>query len=181
MKIEKNIFPNVAIITPDVFYDKTGYFMETFNRVDMSQGGIPVSFCQDNESYSTYGVIRGLHFQKPPYTQAKLVRVVKGEILDVIVDMNPHSITFGRYFSVVLSAENKKQLFVPEGYAHGFATLSSEAIVVYKCSEYYNKASESGVIYNDAKLNIDWIIPEADRIVSEKDLNLPTFNSHFNK
>lgn len=162
------------IIHPDVYKDKRGYFFETFNEKDFkAHTGLDISFVQDNESKSSFGVLRGLHFQKGEYGQAKLIRVVSGKILDVIVDVRPNSKTFGEHFSIELSDINKTQLYIPVGFAHGFVTLSDEAVVTYKCDNFYNKESEIGIIYNDPTLNINWILKPEELIISDKDLNLP--------
>ncbi len=163
------------VFEPKVFPDSRGYFFESYNKNVFAENGIDCDFVQDNQSSSTYGVIRGLHFQLPPYSQAKLVRVLSGRILDVAVDIRRSSPTFGKHFTIELSAENNRQLFLPHGFAHGFSVLSEKAEVLYKCDAFYNKQSESGIMYNDADLNIDWQIPEADRIISEKDMVNPLF------
>lgn len=166
------------IIEPSVFIDSRGYFFESFNQKTFNELiGQKVDFVQDNESYSTKGVLRGLHFQKEEWAQAKLVRVVKGCVLDVAVDIRKDSPTYGDYLSVELSDDNKKQLFIPRGFAHGFVVLSDTAIFSYKCDNYYNKASECGIIYNDTTLNIDWKLPSDKLIISEKDSILPTFET----
>jgi dTDP-4-dehydrorhamnose 3,5-epimerase len=161
----------------DVYEDEQGYFFESFNREKFKEAtGIDINFVQDNESFSKYGVIRGLHYQKGPYAQAKLVRVIEGEILDVMVDINKDSPTYGKHFSTILSGENKKQAFIPKGFAHGFAVTGKFARVVYKCDEFYNKQSEGGILYNDPILSIEWTICEKDRVLSEKDLVLKSIN-----
>lgn len=166
------------IIEPSVFIDSRGYFFESFNQKTFNELiGQKVDFVQDNESYSTKGVLRGLHFQKEEWAQAKLVRVVKGCVLDVAVDIRKDSPTYGDYLSVELSDDNKKQLFIPRGFAHGFVVLSDTAIFSYKCDNYYNKDSEGGIIYNDTTLNIDWKLPFDKLIISEKDSILPTFET----
>lgn len=165
-------------IEPKVFEDKRGYFYESFSLEKFNNTlDIKVQFVQDNESYSTKGVLRGLHFQKGDFAQAKLVRVIKGKVLDVAVDLRQNSKSFLQHISVELSEVNKKQLFVPRGFAHGFVVLSETAIFSYKCDNYYNKASEGGIIYNDPSLNIDWGLPNKSLIVSEKDLILPTLQN----
>lgn len=168
------------VFEPRVFKDERGYFFEAFNKKNFEEININIDFVQDNQSYSTYGVIRGLHYQLKPFAQAKLVRVLAGEILDVAVDIRKNSPTYGQYFSIILSAENKKQLFVPHGFAHGFSVLSPIAEVMYKCDQYYSKADEGGIIYNDAVLGIDWQIPEGQQIVSEKDIVMPGFENCLN-
>ncbi|WP_412987475.1 dTDP-4-dehydrorhamnose 3,5-epimerase [Pontimicrobium sp. IMCC45349] len=162
------------VIEPKVFKDERGYFFESYNLNTFNDlNGDQVKFVQDNESYSTKGVLRGLHYQRGKYAQAKLVRVIKGKVLDVAVDVRKGSKTFGEYVAVELSEENKKQLFVPRGFAHGFIVLSETAIFSYKCDNFYNKESEGGIIYNDSQLNIDWKLPENEFIISEKDMVLP--------
>jgi dTDP-4-dehydrorhamnose 3,5-epimerase len=166
------------IIEPLIFSDKRGYFFESFNQDKFNKlTGLNISFVQDNESFSTKGVLRGLHYQVGDYAQAKLVRVIKGRVLDVAVDLRKDSKTFGEHVSVELSEENKAQLFVPRGFAHGFVVLSDTAIFSYKCDNYYHKPSEGGIIYNDPALNIDWGLPENSLIVSEKDLVLSTIDN----
>lgn len=169
------------VIEPQVFRDGRGYFFETFNEEKFERlTGYPGRFVQDNESSSSYGVVRGLHFQKGAYAQAKLLRVLSGEILDVAVDLRPDSPTYGQWISEILSGENKKQLYIPRGFGHGFSVLSPEAIVAYKCDNFYHKESEGGLRYNDAHLNIDWKIPAADIILSEKDKEWPLFSPEVN-
>jgi len=167
-----------VIIEPTVFNDSRGYFFESFNQNTFNTLiGQSVTFVQDNESYSTKGVLRGLHFQKGEWAQAKLVRVVKGRVLDVAVDIRKESPTYGQHISVELTEDNKKQLFVPRGFAHGFVVLSDTAIFSYKCDNYYNKEAEGGIMYNDTTLNIDWKLPIETLIISEKDAILPTFET----
>ena len=152
--------------------------MESYNQATFNDGiGQKVNFVQDNQSYSSKGVLRGLHYQTGDHAQAKLVRVIEGEVLDVAVDMRPESATYGQHFSVLLSAENNKQLFIPRGFAHGFLVTSTTAIFFYKCDNFYNKESEGGLIYNDAKVNIDWGFDAKDLIISEKDIILPTLEN----
>src|SRR6185503_19410035 len=165
---------DLILIEPKVFGDSRGFFFESYNEKSFVSGGINIKFVQDNQSRSSYGVIRGLHFQKSPFAQTKLVRVVNGKILDVGVDLRKGSPTYGKHYSVELSAENKRQLIIPKGFAHGFSVLSETADVLYKCDEFYHKESEGGIIYNDSTLNIDWKIPADKAIVSEKDLLQPT-------
>jgi dTDP-4-dehydrorhamnose 3,5-epimerase len=161
-------------ITPRIFNDDRGYFFESYNTKTFNNAvGYEVNFVQDNQSYSTRGVCRGLHLQKGDAAQAKLVRVTQGEVLDVAVDLRKNSSTYGQYHSVILSAENNKQLFVPRGFAHGFVVLSNEAVFAYKCDNYYNKAAEGGLHYADTDLGIDWILPFNELLVSEKDMILP--------
>ncbi len=169
----------VLIIEPTVWQDARGYFFESFQKEKYSDLGISCDFIQDNESYSERGVLRGLHFQRPPYEQAKLVREVQGEVLDVIVDLRPGSKTYGKSLSFVLNDTNKRQLFVPRGFAHGYLVLSNNALFIYKCDQYYTKSSEGGIRYDDPTLAIDWQL-EADGLkISEKDLCLPYFKDHL--
>ena len=166
------------IIEPKVILDERGYFMESFNET-LFQKGVdqPVHFVQDNQSVSSKGVLRGLHYQTGEHAQAKLVRVIKGEVLDVAVDIRPESPTFGQYEAVVLSGENQKQFFVPRGFAHGFLVLSDTAVFFYKCDNFYNKESEGGIIFNDETINIDWKFPIEEMIISEKDKIQPTIGN----
>ena len=166
----------IKVITPSVFGDERGYFMETYNSKDMQEAGIDRVFVQDNQSCSTKGVLRGLHFQKE-YPQAKLVRAVKGSVFDVAVDLRSDSKTYGKWFGVELTEENKKQFLVPEGFAHGFLVLSETATFLYKCDNFYNKESEGGIIYSDSTLNIDWQFPTENLIISEKDTVLPNLEN----
>ncbi|MGB6268421.1 MAG: dTDP-4-dehydrorhamnose 3,5-epimerase [Olleya sp.] len=168
------------ILEPTIFGDERGYFFESYNKKQFEAlVGKEVNFIQDNESFSSKGVLRGLHFQKGEHAQAKLVRVTQGKVLDVAVDLRPESETFLKHFSVELSAQNKKQLFVPRGFAHGFIVLSETAVFNYKVDNWYNKASEGGVIYNDETLNIDWQLDSNQFIISEKDKVLPTIKELF--
>lgn len=175
MTTEKTAIKDLIIIHPSVFTDNRGYFFEAYNQVKFQDHGIGYKFIQDNQSFSKQGVIRGLHLQLNPFAQAKLVRVLQGEILDVAVDMRKDSSTYGEHVSVVLSADNKKQLMVPPGFAHGFSVLSDTASVMYKVDQPYNKESERGIIYNDDTLNIDWKVEINDVVISDKDLILPSF------
>src|SRR5215831_361773 len=168
-------FPGLVVFDPIVFEDDRGYFYESYNEKVFSQKGIGHAYVQDNQSKSQYGVIRGLHYQMQPHAQSKLVRVLSGRILDVVVDIRKGSPMYGKVFSIELSAENKKQLYVPKGFAHGFAVLSESAEVLYKCDAFYNKESEQGIIYNDPTLHIDWKIPASQIIVSAKDLQNASF------
>lgn len=179
MKFETCHIPGLVIVTPRVFSDSRGFFFEAYNRKPFSAAGITANFVQDNQSQSSYGVIRGLHFQRNPFAQAKLVRVLQGTILDVAVDIREGSPTFGGHFSIELSAQNNKQLFLPAGFAHGFSVLSETAIVAYKCNNYYSKESEGGIRYDDPELAIDWKIDPAKAIVSEKDMELPMLAETF--
>ena len=166
------------IVEPKIFVDERGYFMESFNEKGFQKGtGHEVHFVQDNQSFSSKGVLRGLHYQTGEHAQAKLVRVLQGEVLDVAVDIRPNSTTFGKYVSVLLSGENQKQFFVPRGFAHGFLVMSDTATFFYKCDNFYNKESEGGIIYNDKTINIDWNFPLNELIISEKDILQPTLNN----
>ncbi|MBL7739953.1 MAG: dTDP-4-dehydrorhamnose 3,5-epimerase [Chitinophagaceae bacterium] len=178
-------FPGLLVFEPKVFGDSRGYFLESYNEKTFAGHGLQIKFVQDNESSSCHGVIRGLHYQLPPFAQTKLIRVVQGSILDVVVDIRKGSPSFGKSFSLELTAENKKQLFIPAGFAHGFSVLSPQAVVQYKCDQFYNKQSEGGIRFDDPALSIDWKIPEDKIIVSEKDRLLPLLadchaNFHFN-
>jgi dTDP-4-dehydrorhamnose 3,5-epimerase len=173
-------FPGLFLVQPRVFEDSRGFFFESYNDRFFTEAGVPSDWVQDNQSSSTYGVIRGLHYQLNPFAQSKLVRVLEGTILDVVVDVRKGSPTFRQVYSAELSAENKLQLMVPRGFAHGFSVLSERAVVLYKCDNYYNKSSEGGIIYNDPALNIDWRVPAGKEIVSEKDLLLPSLENAVN-
>ena len=175
MIVEKTTIKDLVIINPTVYNDERGYFFEAYNQAKFHENGIMYQFIQDNQSFSKRGVIRGLHLQINHFAQAKLVRVLQGEILDVAVDLRKDSATYGQHFSVVLSAENKKQLMVPPGFAHGFSVLSETASVLYKVDQLYHKESERGIRYDDPTLNIDWQVNPSEVIVSEKDLILPGF------
>jgi dTDP-4-dehydrorhamnose 3,5-epimerase len=173
---------DLVVLTPDVFEDARGYFFEGYNKNKFSALGIDIDFVQDNQSFSQRGTLRGLHYQNAPFAQTKLVRVLQGEIMDVAVDLRKDSPTYGQHFGIRLTAENKKQLLVPQGFAHGFSVLSETAVVLYKCDQFYNKASEGGIRFDDHTLNIDWGMDLKEAIVSEKDLVLPDFancNSQF--
>ncbi|MGV3461652.1 MAG: dTDP-4-dehydrorhamnose 3,5-epimerase [Flavobacterium sp.] len=166
------------IIEPKVFHDGRGYFMESFNEAAFeAHTGMKTHFVQDNQSRSVKGVLRGLHYQTGLHAQAKLVRVLDGEVLDVAVDIRPGSVTYGKHIAVTLSAENNRQLFVPRGFAHGFTVLSDMATFFYKCDNFYNKASEGGITYNDPALGIDWKLPHESLIISDKDKILPTLEN----
>lgn len=169
MEVIQTNIEGVVILHPRVFGDERGYFFESFSQRDFERQVCKTTFVQDNESMSCYGVLRGLHFQKPPFAQSKLVRVVKGHVLDVAVDIRRGSPTFGKYVSVELSEENKRQFFIPRGFAHGFAVLSQEAIFQYKCDNYYAPESEGALAWDDPDLDIDWRIPAEKVILSEKD------------
>lgn len=176
MKVEQTPIEDLLVITPNTFEDDRGYFFESYSEASFAKNGINLKFIQDNQSFSKHGVIRGLHFQAAPYAQAKLVRVLQGEILDVAVDIRKDSKTFGQHFSILLSSENNKQLLIPKGFAHGFSVLSETAMVSYKVDEVYNKESESGIRYDDPFLAIDWKIDASKIIISEKDVVLGTIN-----
>ena len=177
MKAHKTEIEGVWLLEPDVYGDDRGYFFEAYSRRDFRKlTGLDIEFVQDNQSCSRYGVVRGLHFQKGEHAQAKLVRVLQGKILDVAVDIRPGSPTFGKHVSMELSGENNRQLFIPRGFAHGFAVLSETAVVAYKADNYYCRESEGGILWNDENLGIDWRLPEKDIILSEKDkINPPLF------
>ncbi|RZK51664.1 MAG: dTDP-4-dehydrorhamnose 3,5-epimerase, partial [Pedobacter sp.] len=169
MEIIQTGLKDCVIIKPRVFEDARGYFFESFNQRSFEdQTGLSGKFVQDNQSFSSYGVIRGLHAQAGEFAQAKLVRVLKGEVLDVAVDVRPDSPTFGQHISVRLSAENRQQLYVPRGFLHGFSVLSDTAEFFYKCDNFYQKDAEVGIMYNDQELNIDWLIPAGKEAVSDK-------------
>lgn len=173
MKIEETFIKDLIIIEPTVFGDERGYFFEAYNKTKFNNLGIDIEFVQDNQSFSKKGTLRGLHYQNPPFAQTKLVRVLEGEIIDVVVDLRKDSPTYGKSFSILLSAENKKQLLIPQGFAHGFSVISDTASVMYKCDQFYNKDFEGGIKYDDPSLNIDWGMNLDDAIVSEKDQVLP--------
>lgn len=175
MKVHKCDIEGVVIIEPRIFADDRGYFFEAFSEREFAEQVCDTHFVQDNEVRSSYGVVRGLHFQLPPHAQSKLVRVAKGHILDVAVDIRQGSPTFGQYVAVELSDENHRQLFVPRGFAHGYSVLSDEAVVEYKCDNYYAPESEGAIAWNDATLAIDWCLPAEKVILSEKDKHHPTF------
>ena len=169
MEVIKTEIEGVVIIEPRIFRDERGYFYESFSQREFEEKVCRTIFVQDNQSKSSYGVVRGLHFQKPPYYQSKLVRCIKGAVLDVAVDVRKGSPTFGKYVAVELTEDNHRQFFVPRGFAHGFAVLSEEAVFQYKCDNFYNKESEGAVAWNDPELNIDWRVPAENVILSEKD------------
>ena len=181
MNIIETEIKGVYIIEPKVFGDSRGYFFESVSQREFESVIGPVTFVQDNQSKSSYGVIRGLHFQKPPHAQAKLVRVVKGKVLDVAVDLRKDSPTFGQHFSIELSGENHLQVYIPKGFAHGFSVLSEEAVFQYKCDEYYAPESEAAIAWDDKDLNIDWKVPADDVVLSPKDKCHPTFNEFISK
>jgi dTDP-4-dehydrorhamnose 3,5-epimerase len=173
MRIETTPIQDLVIINPNVFEDARGYFFESFNQNNFDQHVLVTNFIQDNQSLSKCNTLRGLHYQNPPFAQTKLVRVLQGEIIDVAVDIRRASPTYGQHFRITLSAENKKQLLIPHGFAHGFSVISETAVVLYKCDQFYNKASEGGIRFDDPSLNIDWGMDLKDAIVSDKDLVLP--------
>ena len=174
MKFSRAEIPDIIIIEPSVFLDDRGYFFESFKESELNEFlGYDVKFCQDNESKSTYGVLRGLHYQEPPFAQAKLVRVIQGSVLDVAVDIRKDSPTFGKHISIELNDQNKKQLFISKGFAHGFVVLSETAVIVYKVDNYYNKESDRGIAFNDPGLGINWKINNQDLQISFKDKKQP--------
>ena len=174
MKFSRAEISDIIIIEPDVYSDERGYFFESFKQNDLNHFlGYDVKFCQDNESKSTYGVLRGLHYQEPQFAQAKLVRVIHGSVLDIAVDIRKDSITFGKHFEIELNEENKKQLFIPKGFAHGFVTLSETAIFSYKVDNYYKKEFEKGLAFNDSALRINWRLKRRQLKISLKDRNQP--------
>ena len=177
MNLDNTFIKDLVILTPTVFEDERGYFMESYNSNKLSDLGVNINFVQDNQSFSQKNTLRGLHYQNPAFAQTKLVRVLEGEIIDVAVDLRKDSETYGQHFAIKLTADNKKQLLIPQGFAHGFSVLSETAVVMYKCDQYYNKESEGGIRFDDPTLNIDWGIDLKEAIVSKKDLILPEFNN----
>jgi dTDP-4-dehydrorhamnose 3,5-epimerase len=175
MPFIKTEFHGLLIFEPKVWEDDRGYFFESYNQKVFSSEGIEINFVQDNQASSGYGVIRGLHYQLNPYAQTKLIRVLSGTILDVAVDIRKNSPTLGKVYTLELSAENKKQLLIPKGFAHGYSVISPVAEVFYKCDEFYNNESEQGIAFNDINLNIDWKVDKNDAIISEKDTGHPGF------
>lgn len=173
MKFKETPFKGLIELEPRVFEDERGFFFESFHEEHLKEIGIGKPFVQDNQSFSTKGVLRGLHLQKAPYAQGKLVRVISGKVLDVVVDLRKNSATFGEHYKVVLDAKRHNMLYIPEGFAHGFVTLE-DAMFFYKCTNFYNKDSETGIIWNDPALNIDWMLEKP--IVSAKDQELPSFD-----
>ena len=178
MEIIKTGIEGVVILEPRIFRDARGYFFESFSVREFEEKVARTTFVQDNESCSSYGVIRGLHFQKPPFTQAKLVRVIKGSVLDVAVDLRKDSPTYGKHVAVELTEDNHRQLFIPHGFAHGFAVLSDEVLFQYKCDNYYTPQNEGGILWNDPDLNIDWRIPADKVVLSEKDTRHPMLKDY---
>ena len=173
MPFVKTEFPDLLIFDPKVWEDHRGYFYESYNKKEFDDLGVYLNFIQDNHASSKFGVVRGLHYQTNPFAQTKLIRVLSGRILDAAVDIRKGSPTFGKVFLIELSADNKKQLLIPTGFAHGYSVLSDTAEVFYKCDQFYNKASEGGISYNDPALKIDWMIPTGKAVVSEKDTIYP--------
>jgi len=174
----KTNFDQVWVFEPTIWKDERGYFVETFNASGLPDDLKNINFVQDNEARSIKGVLRGLHYQLSPMAQSKLVRCVTGEVLDVIVDLRPESPTYGQHLSIIINEINKKQLFVPQGFAHGYVVLSDIAIFAYKCDNYYSPTHEAGLLYNDEALQINWILPESSLIVSPKDLAQPDWGIH---
>ncbi|MCB0565748.1 MAG: dTDP-4-dehydrorhamnose 3,5-epimerase [Lewinellaceae bacterium] len=168
----------LKVFIPKVWEDERGYFFESFNQNLFEQGGVIATFVQDNQARSSFGVLRGLHYQMEPYAQAKLVRVLQGEVLDVAVDIRDGSPTYGQSYTLVLSAENRRQLFIPRGFAHGYVVLSETAEFFYKCDNYYSKEHEGGIRFDDPTLNIDWEIDRKEAVLSERDKGLPLFGEH---
>ena len=181
MPFKETSIPGLVVFEPVVFEDKRGYFTESYNRNVFQEAGISEEFVQDNQSKSSRGVLRGLHYQLDPHAQGKLVRVLSGEVLDIAVDLRKGSPTFGKHHGEILSADNKHQMYVPPGFAHGFIVLSETAEFFYKCTNFYNKASERGIRFDDPALGIDWGMPSDQLIVSEKDIELPNMaEAEFN-
>lgn len=179
MEVIETGIEGVMILEPRIFKDARGYFFESFSSREFQEKVCQTTFVQDNESFSSYGVVRGLHFQKPPFTQAKLVRVIKGAVLDVAVDLRKNSPTYGKHVAIELTGENHRQLFIPRGFAHGFAVLSDEVLFQYKCDNYYAPQSEGGILWNDPSLQIDWRIPTDKVILSEKDTKHPLLKDYI--
>ena len=180
MTVKETYLKGCFVLSPNVISDERGHFFESFNKKLFKElTGVSVDFVQDNQSKSSKGVLRGLHYQTGVFAQAKLVRVVKGKILDVCVDLRADSQTFGKSFSIFLDETENKQLYIPRGFAHGFLVLEDNTIFSYKCDNYYNKSSENGILYNDPSINIDWNFPESQLILSKKDKDLPTFETSF--
>lgn len=175
---EKTEFEGLWVFQPKVFGDDRGYFFESFNQKNAPEEIRNLRFVQDNEAKSSYGVLRGLHYQLPPFSQSKLVRVVVGEVLDVVVDIRPNSATYGKSFSLLLTENLKNQMFVPKGFAHGYVVLSETAIFAYKCDEYYTPEAEAGLRFDDDVLQINWTIPTTDMILSDRDKKWPDFHNH---
>ncbi|MEO6682461.1 MAG: dTDP-4-dehydrorhamnose 3,5-epimerase [Ginsengibacter sp.] len=177
MIILKTEFPGLIVLQPKVFEDNRGHFFESYNQNTLLENGIDIQFVQDNQAKSSYGIVRGLHYQLDPHAQTKLVRVLSGKIIDVAVDLRENSPTYGKSFTIELTAENRKQLLIPKGFAHGYSVISETADVLYKCDAFYNKESEAGILWNDPTLNIDWQIPAEKTVISEKDALQPSFEN----
>ena len=177
MPFSKTQFPGLLIFEPTVFEDSRGYFFESYNQKLFFENGIEIHFVQDNQAQSSFGIIRGLHFQMDPFAQTKLLRVLSGKIIDAVVDIRKNSPTYGNAYTIELSAENKKQLLIPKGFAHGYSVISETAEVFYKCDAFYHKESEGGILWNDPKLNIDWKVPVDKVLVSEKDARYPSLEN----
>ncbi len=177
MEIIETPIKDLIIIKPRVFADARGFFFESYNEIKYNEAGINIKFCQDNQSKSSYGVVRGLHYQLNPHSQSKLVSVVQGAVWDVAVDLRKESPSFGQWHGVELTEENHLQFLIPQGFAHGFSVLSESAVFTYKCDDFYNPLLERGIMYNDTELNIDWKIPSDKAIISEKDLKHPVFKN----
>lgn len=177
MPFFKTEFPGLVIYEPKVFEDNRGYFFESYNERVFIENGIDMRFIQDNQAKSSYGIVRGLHYQLDPFAQTKLLRVLSGRIIDAVVDLRKNSPTYSKAYTIELSAENRKQLLVPKGFAHGYSVISESAEVLYKCDTFYNKESEAGILWNDPSLNIDWQIPAGKAIISEKDFDQPLFEN----
>ncbi|HLO59944.1 MAG TPA: dTDP-4-dehydrorhamnose 3,5-epimerase [Bacteroidales bacterium] len=175
MELTETGFKGLVVLKPKIFEDSRGYFYESYNKKILSDNDINLDFVQDNQSLSSFGTIRGLHYQLIPYAQTKLVRVILGSVYDVAVDIRKESPTFGKWFGIELTDSNKLQMLIPKGFAHGFSVLSEKAVVMYKTDDYYNKESERGIAYNDSSLQIDWKIPVSSFVISEKDKTLPSF------
>lgn len=175
MNVIETPIEGLLIIEPRVFHDARGYFVETYNEQRYREAGVDAAFVQDNQSCSTYGVVRGLHFQKPPYTQAKLVSCTKGRVLDVAVDLRKESPTYGKWYAVELSEKNHRQFYIPRGFAHGFSVLSEQAVFTYKCDNLYHPEAEGGLLLSDPDVAIEWQVPEEMRVISEKDTKHPLF------
>lgn len=177
MNFSRAEIPDIIIIEPNVFKDERGYFFESFKQNELNEFlGYEIKFCQDNESKSNYGVLRGLHFQEPPFAQAKLVRVIQGSVLDVAVDIRKESPTFGKYIAIELNDRNKKQLFIPRGFAHGFLVVSETAIFSYKVDNYYNRELDRGIAFDNPALEINWKLKKSDIKISDKDIYQPSFD-----
>ncbi len=180
MPFIKTDFPGLFVFEPVVYSDTRGYFFESYNERTCAEAGIKTNFIQDNQARSVYGVVRGLHYQLNPFAQTKFIRVLSGTILDVVVDIRKGSPTYGKHYSIELSAENKKQFFIPAGFAHGYSVLTETAEVMYKCDAFYNKEAEGGILFSDTALNIDWKIPPDKQIISDKDKHYPVFSGCIN-